>query len=128
MEDGVHVIDGGHCISVIQVSGGLSIACASADYSEGFFGRGHWWLARLKVEPAYQGKKLGSVILELLKEKVSQKEGFGSLIVSPGGYGSDIERLVKFYESHGFMKLDEGTYSWRKDGNENHEGGGLQTA
>lgn len=116
MEDGVHVHGDARHASLMQLKNGLSVGCTSADLQEEVLGEGVWWLARLKIEPAHQGNKLGGQLLERLKEEVGKKEGFKLLVVDPGGYGSDLGRLHKFYESHGFVKDHRGLYCWRNNG------------
>jgi hypothetical protein len=61
---------------------------------------GQWYLNRLKVNN--RGRGYGSEILRKLLATLAERKDFSSLIVEPGGYGSDVNRLNKFYKSNGF--------------------------
>ena len=64
-----------------------------------------WYLNRLKVDPKGQGH--GSELLKKLLEALTLREDFDILLLEPGGYGSDVDRLIKFYERHGFVLNEE---------------------
>lgn len=64
-----------------------------------------WYLNRIKVNTRGQG--YGSALLRALLAALATRENFIQLVVEPGGYGSDPDRLVKFYERHGFVRDPE---------------------
>lgn len=61
-----------------------------------------WWISRVVVNPPNRRNEgIGGKLLEHLKE-VIKKRGGETLLVTPGGYGEETERQVRFYRSHGF--------------------------
>lgn len=63
---------------------------------------GTWWISRVLVQPSTMtGKGIGGKLLEMVKEEIA-KMGGGTVIVCPGGYGSDPETQKNFYRKHGF--------------------------
>jgi GNAT superfamily N-acetyltransferase len=93
------------------------LATASSD----MFDMGVWWVTRVRVPDAHQGKGIGTVILGKLIEIVTAKPGFVSLSVVPGGYNADVRRQRRFYVRCGFSRRKEGVYVWTPT--TNHGGG-----
>lgn len=73
-----------------------------------------WFLNRVVVQPeALRRKQIGGKMLEKLKEELVAC-GCKELIVTPGGYGSDVKQLNRFYCKHGFEPDgDYGALIWR---------------
>ena len=70
---------------------------------------GSWYLNRLVIKPNYRGQGLGPKLLDRLKEVFAERviehpdwPQCSRLLVEPGGYGSDVDELHKFYKSQGF--------------------------
>jgi len=61
---------------------------------------GTWYLNRLFVHESVRGKGIGS---RLLAHMVTLLQGRGTLIVDPGGYGSNPAKLRKWYRQQGFQ-------------------------
>lgn len=75
---------------------------------------GWWWLARLKVEEKYQGSGIGSLLLTRLQKLLEGRADFKGILVAPGGYGSDVKRLISFYKKNGFEDgEEEGLLRWK---------------
>lgn len=110
MEDGLHAIVSDRHVAVLVAERQISLANIDIDY----LGDGLWWLARLKVREGYQGQGMGSKILKRAQDELSALPHFLALEVAPGGYASDPIRLEKFYESHGFVRENSGSFRWRK--------------
>jgi len=72
----------------------------------------HWWLARLKVDDRAQNRGLGSQLLNKALDTL-ERMGVPGLIVAPGGYGSDVGELEKWYCKRGFVKHPEGYLLWQ---------------
>src|SRR5437879_2897376 len=71
-----------------------------------------WYLNRVVVQPAERrGQGIGSRLLRTLQSEL-KTVGCEKLIVEPGGYGSDIDQLTRFYKKHGFVESGEGQLSW----------------
>ena len=71
-------------------------------------GDDHWYVNRVKVrEPTSYGRGIGSYLLNALMKNLKSR-GAVKVIVEPGGYGSDVGRLIPFYEKHGFVLKGEG--------------------
>lgn len=84
----------------------------SAETNPWFEEEGWWWLCRVKVNEKSQRSGIGTLLLMNL-QKVLQAKGVRGLVVAPGGYGSDLSRLVKFYEANGFVQdKDHGLLRW----------------
>jgi len=98
-----------HC-SVMIYDDVLSHGIAEASNMSHFSGDGEgiWYLNRVKARTPGQGH--GTVILTKLQETLAAREDFRELRVEPGGYGSDIDRVIKFYESRGFVQDPSGRY------------------
>jgi ribosomal protein S18 acetylase RimI-like enzyme len=109
MTNGIHVFLSDAHLSATQINDGSCIGNVEAT----LVGDGHWWLARAKVREGFQGKGIGSALLKKVQERLYEVEDFKGLEVAPGGYGSDLNRVTRFYERHGFMKSRGGTYWWR---------------
>lgn len=73
---------------------------------------GEWFLNRLKTN--VRGCGNGSILLKKLQETLQAREDFQYLLVTPGGYGSDERRLIKFYEKHGCVwNAERGCWVWK---------------
>lgn len=71
-----------------------------------------WWVTRVKVAEDDRGTGLGTLMLVRLLARVFEA-GATELWVSPGGYGSDPERLAAFYRRVGFEPEGDETMVWR---------------
>lgn len=83
----------------------------SADH---LFGGGRWWVSRCLVrsEP-HRGKGIGTFLVSRLQAVLQPRADFSRLEVSPGGYGSDLDRVAAFYVRNGFrLERSEGLYVW----------------
>lgn len=61
-----------------------------------------WYLNRIVIQPElFRGHGIGSTMLKMLQEQI-KLHFVKKLVVEPGGYGSDVDRLITFYEIHGF--------------------------
>lgn len=68
----------------------------------------HWYLNRLLVkDEKRRSQGLGSHLIQRLMAELKAR-GAISIIVEPGGYLSDVSKLVKFYGRHGFEMRREG--------------------
>jgi len=66
---------------------------------------GSWYLNRVLVQDQKQrGQGLGSRMVRRLQEALVQ-QGCTRLIVEPGGYGSNIRDLFRFYRKLGFRAM-----------------------
>lgn len=75
-------------------------------------GASEWYLNRIKVITREQGH--GSDLLRALLTTLATRKDFSQLIVEPGGYGSEPDRLVRFYERHGFVRdAERDCWVWR---------------
>lgn len=84
-------------------------AIASADR----LSQRQWLVSRVFVPEFYRSKGVGSLLLTKLKEELAKVHQFRRVMVSPGGYGSDPERLHRFYTRNGFNKQgEENIYVW----------------
>lgn len=82
----------------------------SADH---LFGDGRWWLSRCLIRSTeYRGKGLGGFLVRRLQAALLPRPDVKRLDVSPGGYGSDTDRLGVFYVRCGFRLEEEGLYVW----------------
>ena len=84
-------------------------------------GDDNWYVNRVKVRmKSRYGQGIGSYVFEKLME-VLRARGAVRVIVEPGGYGSDVERLIGFYGRFGFQLRGEGPedpymcMEWRAD-------------
>jgi len=102
---------GSQNISLTAVSGHLCAGVINADEHPSV--PLHWWLARLKVNDKFQGLGIGTKLLTMLQDELEKKLGVVGLIVAPGGYGSDVGELEKWYGARGFVKHREGYMVWR---------------
>lgn len=107
----LRVTDAENNVTVMVVDRGLSLGVGNADRHPAE--DGWWWLARLKIDNRHQGHGLGTLVLYKLLEVLSKKDIKG-LIVAPGGYGSDEDRLFKFYKARGFVDGTRGELRWFK--------------
>ena len=92
--------------SHVSVTHHISVAEASN------IGQGKWYLNRVKVN-SEKGLGLGTRLLQKLLQALQERGDFREVVVEPGGYGSDIKKLVNFYEKNGFVKHPEGYWTWQ---------------
>ncbi len=75
-----------------------------------------WYLNRVFVEDGQRHQDIGGRLVGHLKKAVARRGGL-FLLVEPGGYGSDIVLLHRFYLRHGFVVdaefRGENTFVWR---------------
>lgn len=64
----------------------------------------HWMLNLIGVEPTYQGKGIGSLLLQPILEK-ADRDGFSCYL------STFNEQAVGFYQKHGFITLWQGELS-----------------
>ena len=100
-------------VTVTAHAGGLPQGTVSASAFE----QGYWYLNRLLVQPTYRGQGLGPALLKRLWRAFEERKQAhpewrqqGPLMVEPGGYGSDPERLRKFYQREGFEPVEGEAY------------------
>lgn len=98
MEEGMHVSYSGQSVTTMLVHSGYSASSASATWLDV---PTDWFVNRVKVPDNLQGRGYGSQVLQRLIEEL-RKRGVRVLRVEPGGYGSDPDRLEKFYKKNGF--------------------------
>jgi hypothetical protein len=104
MKDGWHETRSAQVASVMFVRKGRSIAIAQASW----WGPGQWFLNRVKVEnEGERGQGMGSQAVRRLQGLLKGEV----IVVTPRGYGSDLERLTRFYERLGFVG-DGGCLEW----------------
>jgi len=65
-------------------------------------GLGHWWISRLLVNATFRGRtRVGPELLRLGMAQVTRLGG-GMVTVEPGGYGSNVLALRRWYQIQGF--------------------------
>lgn len=106
----VDVFDSGQnvTVTITDVSTGENIAVANADFLPH---KQYWWLARVFVKERYRGSGLGTLLL-LRLQAVIKKKPVDVVVVSPGGYGSDIDSLIQFYKKSEFRLIREDLMLW----------------
>jgi len=77
-----------------------------ATASANLMASGKWWISRVLVNEGHRGQGFGGRILEHLCNEV-QGQGGTVIIVCPGGYGSNLADLVRFYKRHGFVETHD---------------------
>lgn len=86
-----------------------TVATAEANEMED----GVWLVARVLVSrEGARCKGLGSEVLQRMLARLSAA-GATAVLVGPGGYGSNLERLEKFYQKNGFVKASNGVLVYR---------------
>lgn len=102
-------------VCILAVSGERSLGVVDCSR---FAGKEGWWyLNRVKVERDYQCKGIGTKMVRELQTVLEKTPGVRGILVEPGGYGSDPERLKLFYAKLGFQlkKSDRSEHmEWRK--------------
>lgn len=63
---------------------------------------GRWWVARLLIRREHRNRGLGGYLVDRLLREMKTIPGVNVLECAPGGYDSDPDRLVAFYQRHGF--------------------------
>lgn len=104
----IHVSLSDFGISVTTRLSQTRMADAIAMYLDPTF----WWVSRVFVPEGYRGNGIGGQLLERLKTELSAREGFGGLVVVPGGYNSKLSDQQRFYRHHGFVRQRDGRYLW----------------
>lgn len=106
----VDVFDSGQnvTVTITDVSTGKNIAVVNADFLPH---NQYWWLARVFVKERYRGSGLGTLLL-LRLQAVIKKKPVDVVVVSPGGYGSDIDSLIQFYKKNEFRLIREDFMLW----------------
>lgn len=83
---------------------GVANATPMEDHKQ-IYGQGAWYLNRIKLEkPDQRNRGQGSRMLHHLKAEIIHRGG-RKLIVNPGGYDSDPDRLIRFYLSNNFRPV-----------------------
>ena len=107
------------CVTIMAVDGCRSAGVIDASMLP--YDNGSWFLNRLIVKNSRRGQGVGSGLLsKLVSELTSRHEEHPhwtpckTLIVTPGGYGSNVTRLIKFYQKQGFTMSKEGDYMQRE--------------
>jgi len=103
------------CISITAIDGDRPFGAAALNSS--YFGSldaTTWYLNRLFVNEKYRAQGLGSKLLVRLKKAFADRAvdhpdwpQCSRVLVEPGGYGSDINDLLRFYQRRGFKPNDE---------------------
>lgn len=97
-----------HHVSVSLISGHIILASATADQIP-INGVESWWIGRVFVRPWVRRKGFGRQAVNKLVS-LAQASNPVRVVVSPGGYGSDMGMLDKFYRTCGFAEVDTGLY------------------
>lgn len=92
--------------NVLLVNNGACLGGLDAHKSDHY-----WYLTRLIVKPMARGNGYGKKMIEWLQSQEQVKE----ILVHPGGYDLELERIISFYEHMGFKEYQEG-YIWRLTG------------
>jgi GNAT superfamily N-acetyltransferase len=71
-----------------------------------------WYLNRVFVHAASRGQGIGQQMVTRLQEELRAR-GATELVVEPGGYGSDPEKLAVFYGKLGFVSGIPGSMIWK---------------
>lgn len=69
---------------------------------------GDWYLSRLIVKPQWRSHGLGGKMIRMLKAYVTTR-----IIVHPGGYDMEQEKIESFYRYMGFIETEEG-FIWKR--------------
>ena len=77
----------------------------------------HWWLCRLKLERSCRGRGIAEQGLAMLIDALARHGGYESLRVCPGGYGSHLPSLMRWYRIQGFREVDDETLEFDLRGN-----------
>ena len=75
----------------------------------------HWWLSRLKLQRPYRGRGIAEQALALLMNALATPSGPKSVRVCPGGYGSHLPSLMRWYRIQGFREVDAETLEFDLD-------------
>lgn len=79
----------------------LCSTCRQVAAGASHMGDGHWYLNRVVVREGNRGKGLGTEAIKRLIDEV-RKQGGTEIVVEPGGYGSDPNKLRIWYARFGF--------------------------
>ena len=83
-----------------------------------------WWLSRLKLDRPFRGRGIAEQGLAMLVAALAalvEHGGSKSLRVCPGGYGSHLPSLMRWYRMQGFREVDDETLEFDLRGNR-HDG------
>lgn len=72
--------------------------------------KGWWYLNNIEVDEDWRGFGFGGLLIIRLCDELT-KRGVKGIYLTPAG---DLERLTKFYRSHGFEKAVGGAMPWQK--------------
>ena len=108
LTDAVHHDEHSITVTRLQSDGGLgSVGTLSVSL---FQGNRHWYLNRLLIQAPYRRQGHGRQLFELLVSVLKRRASFNSdwpqpdsIIVEPGGYDSDPDELITFYQKLGFQ-------------------------
>jgi len=64
------------------------------------------WLNKIIIPASHRGEGLGGKILDMLEEYCDERD-IPMKLVASSCYGTNIEKLTKFYKHHGFKEYDE---------------------
>jgi GNAT superfamily N-acetyltransferase len=63
----------------------------------------HWYVNRVLVQPKeMRSKGIGSLLLQTLVKEI-RKDSTKRIIVTPGGYATELEKQQNFYKKNGFV-------------------------
>ncbi len=68
-----------------------------------------WWMSRLKLDRSCRGRGIAEQGLTVLLRALVTYSGPKSLRVCPGGYGSHLPSLMRWYRMQGFREVDDET-------------------
>ena len=74
-----------------------------------------WWLERVKVNREHRGLGLAEEALRRVTSQIARMDGPRVLQVCPGGYGSNVRALMRWYRIQGFREVDIETMEFNLD-------------
>ena len=98
-----HPCYGGESASVMVSAQSRHVGICSIDLLPSL---GHGWLSRLKIGDQDRGRGVGEELLWRALNWAGQLE-FRLVIVEPGGYGSSLPALRRWYLMQGFVRYDD---------------------
>ena len=69
--------------------------------------RDHWWVSRLFVAPKFRGSGIAEQLASRALAIVAASR-CPRAVVAPGGYGSNVKALRRWYRIQGFRECDDG--------------------
>lgn len=98
--------DEGLCV-IAHADAILVCAPLMAGVAQASFLGDRWYVNRVLVrDPAARGRGLGERLVRALLLAIEER-GPAWVIVEPGGYGSELQRLQRFYAKCGFVLHEE---------------------